>query len=271
MAKRGDLQAQTDGVLSVALDAALSAGRQLEQIFASFDRTSAKLKDHAQLLTQADLASEKIIISAIRKAYPEHAILAEESGSDGKNGPWLWIVDPIDGTTNFSFHNPLWAISIGVVYEGEVVAGVIHAPMLGETYSVAKGKGSFLNDQGIRVSELEAERAIHTFCHGSSRRDVFLALDYARKQKMQRIDCRQLGSAALELAYVASGRIESILIPGTRPWDVAAGVLLVREAGGKVTDFSGNYWKIEDRDMLATNGKVHEEVLQAVRLLAGNS
>ncbi|HMN19517.1 MAG TPA: inositol monophosphatase family protein [Candidatus Moranbacteria bacterium] len=266
-----DSDLQIKKALYLAQSAAQDAGKRLGGIFVRFDRKSVKLKEHAQLLTQADLASEDIIIAAIRKNFPEHAILAEESGRSQDQSDWLWIVDPIDGTTNFSFHNPLWSISIGVAHKGELVAGVIHAPMLGETYTVAKGQGAFLNGERIQVSDLGAERAIHTFCHGSSRRDVFLALDYARTQKMRRIDCRQLGSAAIELAYVASGRIESILIPGTRPWDVAAGALLVCEAGGMVTDFRGKKWGIEDKDMLATNGKVHEEVLETVRQLTDNS
>jgi len=251
-------------IKGVAVLAAKKAGKELIKRYKSFNRNTVKLKAHHEILTQADLASEKIILSEIRKNFPDHRILSEEDGMSGTNGNYLWIIDPLDGSTNFSMHNPLWCVSIGVAYKNEVVIGVIYAPILNEIFIAEKGKGAFLNGKKIKVSG-HTEKALHTFCHGRSQKEIKRALRYYRHQKLRELDCRQMGSAALELAYVASGRTESILIPGTNPWDVAAGVLLVREAGGKVTNFKGKRWDIKEKDILASNGRVHQMILKVAK------
>lgn len=240
------------------------AGKVLLSRYKNFDRGTVKLKAHHEILTQADLASERIILSEIKKNFPNHRILSEEKGKSGVGGDFLWIVDPLDGTTNFSMHNPIWSISIGVVYKGEIILGVVYAPVLEELWLAEKGKGATKNGKKIKVSS-GARKSLHTFCHGRSQKEVKRAIKYYSYQKLHELDCRQLGSAAIELGFVASGRTESITIPGVNPWDVAAGVLLVREAGGKVTDFKGNEWKLGSKDMLATNNKVHGEILKVVR------
>lgn len=252
-------------IRSVAVRAAKKAGAMLLKEFAQFDRTTIEIKSHGQILTQADLASNRIIIQEIKNAFPEHDILSEETGDDGITSEYLWVIDPIDGTTNFSFHNPLWSISIGVVHNGEIVLGVVYVPTQKEMYVAEKGKGATRNGKLIHVSTITTERALHTFCHGGSKRDIELAMAYATNRKEQRIDCRQLGSAAIELAYVASGRVESFVIPGTKPWDVVAGVLLVKEAGGTVTDFGNRSFILKTTDMIASNGLVHNELLKVVQ------
>jgi myo-inositol-1(or 4)-monophosphatase len=235
----------------------------LLQRYKNFNRGTVKLKAHHEILTKADLMSEKIIITEIRKNFPKHRILSEEKGKIDSRSDYLWVIDPLDGTTNFSMHNPLWSVSIGVAFRGRIVLGIIYAPFLDELYIAEKGNGASRNGKKISVSK-HTKKSLHTFCHGRNEKDVKRALKYYRKQKLNELDCRQLGSAALELAYVASGRIESIMIPGASSWDVAAGVLLVREAGGKVTDFQGREWRLTSKDMLASNGRVHQSVLKVI-------
>ncbi len=259
-------------IKEVAIDSALKAGAFLRREFENFDRDAVELKSAREIVTKADKWSEKIILKIIANNFPEHRILSEESGNNSKNSDFLWIIDPIDGTTNFSFKNPLFSVSIGVAYKGEVIVGVVYVPYMRELFVAEKGQGAFLNDKKIEVSKNKTGKLIHTFCHGHSKNDINRALAYYRKQKMQAVDCRQLGSAAIELAYTACGRVESIVIPGTRAWDVAAGVLIVKEAGGKITDFEGKPWNLKRMDMIsgtkgacdivASNGRVHSGILK---------
>lgn len=232
--------------------------------FLGFDRSTVKLKSHHEVVTKIDIASEKTIISAIKNNFPDHSILSEEAGANKKVSDYLWVVDPLDGTTNFTIHNPLYSISLAVAYKQEIVLGIVFAPYLDELYIAEPGKDARRNNKKINVSKISTGKTINTFCHGTTERDIRKALAYMRHQKLNGLDCRQLGSAAIELAYVASGRVESIMIPGAHPWDVAAGVLLVREAGGRVTDFKGREWNLKSRDMLATNGKIHSKLLKVI-------
>jgi myo-inositol-1(or 4)-monophosphatase len=250
-------------IKKVAIAAAQKAGRMLLRQYKNFDRGTVELKAHHEILTKADLMSEKIILKEIKKNFPEHRILSEESGQIRNQSDYLWIVDPLDGTTNFSMHNPLWSVSIAVAYQGKVILGVIYAPLLDELYVAEENKGVRRNGKKIKVSG-HTKKALHTFCHGRENKYVKKALKYYRWQKLNELDCRQMGSAAIELAFVAGGRTESIMIPGANPWDVAAGVLMVREAGGKVTDFKGKEWILDSKDMLASNGKVHRELLKVI-------
>lgn len=253
---------------SAAIDAAHKAGRILMRRFREFDRGSIKMKSHHEILTEADLAAERAILGILRSRFPGHRILSEEAGDSGVSSDYLWVVDPLDGTTNFSMHNPLFSVSIGLFHKEENVLGLVYAPFLDEHYVAEKDKGAWIysgakpkNRKQMKVSGIGTEKAINTFCHGSQKRDIAKAASYMRKQKLKHLDCRQLGSAAIELAYVASGRTESIAIPGAHAWDVAAGVLLVREAGGRVTDFQGNPWTLKSNDILASNSKVHKDLL----------
>ncbi len=250
---------------NIAVKIAKKTGKELLKDFNKFERSKIKLKSHHEILTHADLKSEKMIIREIKKNFPNHQILSEESGDNNKKSDYLWIIDPIDGTTNFSIHNPLWAISVGLAYKGEIVLGVVYAPALDEMFFVEKNKGAFLNGKKIKVSNIKTGKIINAYCHGNRERDIKRALNYYRTQKLNELDCRQLGSASIELAYVAAGRIESIVIPGAHPWDVASGILLVREAGGKVTDFQGKKWTLNSYDMAASNGKVHSGILKVLK------
>ncbi|KKR33176.1 MAG: Inositol-1-monophosphatase [Candidatus Falkowbacteria bacterium GW2011_GWF2_39_8] len=265
-------------IKATATRAAKRAGEQLLKEFFKFDRSKIELKSKFEILTKCDLISERIILNEIKKAFPTHAILSEESGSNSIKSEYLWIIDPIDGSTNFSFHNPLWSISIGLAKDNQLICGLVYVPILKELYWAEKNKGAFCNGKKIKVSNLTDGNAVHTFCHGGTKGDIKTALAYYKKQKLDKLDCRQLGSAAIELAFVASGRTESIMIPGVRIWDIAAGVLLVREAGGQVTDFSGKPWQLEfsdtifknnetssRKDILASNCLVHDEILKVIK------
>lgn len=215
-----------------------AAGRSLTADYRRFKQSEARLKNKRDLVTPADLRSERIILASIRKDFPDHQILSEEAGLKQRAGDYLWIIDPLDGTTNFYIHNPLWCVSIGLAYRGELIMGAIYAPLLDELYFAASGEGAYLNGRRIQTTA-GGTKHINAFCHGSGQRNIRRAIKYHSHQKLHALDCRQLGSAAIELAYVAAGRLASLFIPGTWPWDVAAGALLVREAGGVVTDFSG--------------------------------
>ncbi|PKM91568.1 inositol monophosphatase [Candidatus Falkowbacteria bacterium HGW-Falkowbacteria-1] len=250
-----------------ALKAAELSAKKLINIYNNFERSSIKMKSSHEIITSADLLSEKIIISEIKKNFPKHHILSEETGDNNKKSDYLWIIDPIDGTTNFSMKNPLWAISIALAYKNEIILGVVFAPILKEVYVAQKNKGSFLNNKKIKVSKIKGEKVLNTFCHGSKTENIKKAIKYYNKQKLNNFDCRQLGSASIELAYVACGRIESITIPGAHSWDVAAGALIVKEANGKVSDFKNKNWDLSSKDIIASNGLVHQQIIDTVKNL----
>ncbi|MFA7254219.1 MAG: inositol monophosphatase family protein [Patescibacteria group bacterium] len=241
------------------------AGGILREKFDSFERSSVTLKSAHEIITENDLLSEKIIVEAIKKNFPEHAILSEEEGSVHNDSDYRWIIDPIDGTTNFSIHNPIWAISVALAHKNEIILGVVYAPILDELFIAEEGNGASKNGLKIAVSKIDSGKVINTFCHGNNMTDIKRGIAYYSKAKLNSVDCRQLGSASLELAYVSSGRVESLVIPGVNAWDVAGGVLLVREAGGRVTDFHGDEWTFESHDIIASNGLVHQRLLNELK------
>ena len=230
-----------------------------------------KLKHRHEIVTAADTGSEKIILSALRFATPKFQILSEESGLHRQHSDYLWVVDPLDGTTNFKVHNPLFSVSIALYHAGEPMLGVVYAPYLGDMFVAENGKGAYLNGKRIHVSKTtKLAQAFLTYCYGQEKKHMRRAIELYRYFKLKSVDMRQLGSAAIELAWVAAGRTDSIVIPGTKPWDAAAGVLLVTEASGKVTNFQGRPWRFVDVktsklslnvDLLATNGKLHRTIL----------
>ncbi len=251
--------------LQLALNASQKSADILIKKYHKFNRHNVQLKSRHEILTENDLLSEKIIIQEIKKSFPEHSILSEEKGQDNKKSDYLWLIDPIDGTTNFSIHNPLWAISIALAYQEKIIMGLVYAPILKEKFAALNGQGAYLNNKKINVSDIQSGKIINAFCHGNKIKDIERAIKYYQKQKLNHLDCRQLGSASLELSYVASGRIESIIIPGVNAYDVAGGALILREAGGKITDFSGNKWNLSSPDICATNKKVHSLILKGLK------
>lgn len=249
---------------------AKEAGEYLLKGFFKFQPKEKSYKANRTTVTKYDKGAEKIILAGIKKYFPNDAILSEEAGANNKSSEYLWIVDPLDGTRNFTMHNPIFSVAIAVIHlpdknteQAVIEYGVVYVPVLKDLYEAYVGKGARLNNKKVKVSEIAGlADAQHTFCHGQGPAYMSKSGRYNLNLKKKNIDARQLGSAAIELALVASSRSESIVIPGANSWDVAAGVLLVREAGGKVTDINNNMWKLNSVDMIATNGKVHKAVLK---------
>ena len=252
-------------IKKIAIRAIKKAGIKLADEYQKFDRTKVKLKSRHEIITQADLDSEKIIINEIQKNFPKHNIFSEEAGKINQKSDYLWIIDPLDGTTNFSMHNPLWSISMAVAYKKKIIFGIIFAPILEEFYVAEKDRGAKMNGKKIKLSSVLAEKSLNIYCHGSTEKNLKRAIKYYTYQKLHGLDCRQLGSAAIELAYVAVGRIESIVIPGANSYDVAAGALIVNETGGKVTDFEGKEWNLNSKDIVASSKKSYKNILKALK------
>lgn len=254
---------ETKKYQTVLIKTIRQAGQKLLRDYETLDESRVFLKTKRDLVTTADMASEKIIINNLKKYFPTHQILSEESGWEANESDFLWIIDPLDGTTNFYIHNPLWSVSIALVHRGKIIMGAIYAPLTKELFFAEKGRGAYLNNKRIYVRS-DAQKNVNAFCHGSEAKNIKKAMKYYVYQKSHSFDCRQLGSAAIEMAYVASGRIASLLIPGTKPWDVAAGALLVQEAGGRVSDFKNKQWQIFEPDILAANKREHSLIIKTI-------
>lgn len=252
-------------IKKTAITASKKSAEKLIKIYQKFERSDIKMKSGHEIVSYADLLSEKMIIKEIKNNFPDHHILSEEKGDNFKKSDYMWIIDPIDGTTNFTMKNPLWAISIGLAYKGEVIFGLVYAPILKELYIAQKNKGAYLNNKKIKVSKIKSGKVLNTFCHGSDIKNIKRALKYYNYQKINNFDCRQLGSASIELAYVACGRVESITIPGAHSWDVAAGQLLVKEAEGKVTNFKNKNWNLKSKDIIASNKLTHNQIIKVIK------
>lgn len=240
------------------------AGDAIIKDYQKLDYSQVRLKTPRDLVTAADLRSEKIIMAAIKKNFPDHQILSEESGRTTAASDYLWIIDPLDGTTNFFMHNPLWSVSIALAHKGKLILGAIYAPLQKELFRAQAGGGAYLNNKKISVDNSPI-KTLSAFCNGRETKNIKRTIKYFSYQKLHALDCRQLGSAAIEMAYVAAGRLSSLMIPGVWAWDVAAGALLVREAGGKVTDFQGRDWKINEKDIIAAAPKPHKQVLKTIK------
>jgi myo-inositol-1(or 4)-monophosphatase len=256
-------------MLNFAIQTAHEAGRILAERFGRILQISNK--GDIDLVTEADLASEKFIVERIQSYYPRHAILAEETDAAGatvaSESEWKWIIDPLDGTTNYAHGYPCFCVSIGVERNGRIEMGVIYDPMREETFAVERGEGATLNGRSIHVSEIDdLNRAL--LCTGFPY-DVRGRSDFARHFNnfiMHGQAVRRDGSAALDLAAVACGRFDGFWEEGLRPWDVAAGVLLVEEAGGRVSYYDGSPFNVYTPPILASNGLVHEAMMQVLQM-----
>ncbi len=218
------------------------------------------------LVTEADHASEKAILDVIHAAFPDHQILAEESGKTEQNSSYKWIIDPIDGTVNFAHGIPLNCVSIAVEKDGEVVMAAVYNPHLDELFFAEKNKGAFLNNKPIRVSS-QAETIKACLVTGFPYTYINIPngpLEIFERFIRKGVPVRRLGSAAIDLCWVACGRFDGFYEHKLEPWDSAAGYLIVEEAGGKVTDHSGNKFSVYQHRVLATNGKIHEEMVAII-------
>lgn len=240
-----------------------AAFKGAEILRANFGKKRQILKKGAKdLLTESDTESEKLIIDTIRKVFPSHGILAEESGSDNKDAEYVWIIDPLDGTTNFAHNIGLFAVSIAFSINGDMALGIVLNPITGELFTAVKGEGAELNGKPINVSEtasLSESLLVTGFPYNVKNIESIQARFFNCLKPSQGI--RRLGSAALDLCFVASGRFEGFWEENLKPWDTAAGFIIAKEAGAMVTDFSGNPFNVNKKEILATNGKIHRDML----------
>ncbi|MFI5333537.1 MAG: inositol monophosphatase family protein [Chlamydiales bacterium] len=255
---------QTASPLSfVAIQAALRAGELLKKgFYSSYEIFSKPGKQN--LVTEFDKSAEKCIISCIREHFPDHNFLAEESGMDRSSAsPIMWIIDPLDGTVNFAHQIPLFSVSIAACEGQKVLCGVVYQPMTGELFVAEKGKGAYLNGTRLKVSSsIDMEMGIFAtgFPYNVDENPQYCIDVFAEMTRMG-LPIRRLGSAAIDLAYVAAGRFDAYWEVILQPWDMAAGILLVEEAGGKVTDYQDKRHDIlQHGSMLASNGLVHEQL-----------
>ena len=248
-------------MLETAKEAAVESGRLLRDSFGK--STKINYKGRIDLVTELDLRSESVIIQTIRARFPEHDILTEESDIPQSGAVHRWIVDPLDGTTNYAHGYPFFAVSIAVESNGRVVAGVVYNPLPDELFSAAVGGGSFLNGRRIGVSDTsELDRSLLSTGFPYSIRDCpDTNIDNFSRLIMNCQGVRRDGAAALDLCHVACGRNDGFWERGLFPWDVAAGGLFVHEAGGRITDYGGGESDIHRKEILATNGLIHEQMM----------
>ncbi len=250
-------------LLRTAVYAAKKAGKALMKGYSPLGVALLKGKGHE--VTQYDLESERIIKGIIRKKYPSHNILAEESGYSEKGSDYTWLVDPLDGTRNYKRGSPFFSVSISVSKGNELVMGLVYVPYMNELYHAVKGKGAYINGKRIRVSaNTDLSKSFIVSCEGTTGIKRYAKI-YA-KIRPKTLDLVKLGSAAIECCWVAAGKADAYIVPKINLWDISAGVLIVEEAGGKVTDFNGRKWQLKPSDTLASNGRIHPEL---VRLLRG--
>jgi len=251
--------------LQVAIAAGKEAGRiQMEHFGHSHP---IEYKGEFNPVTEVDRLCEQAIVKMILDVFPEHDILTEESPFEGKGSPWRWIIDPIDGTTNYFHGFPCFCVSIGLEVEGEINLGVVYLPTLHELFHAERGKGAFLNSERIAVSRIDRlDRSL--LCTGfpyDVHEHVDFYLRYFRQFMVKSFGIRRPGSAAIDLSYLAAGRFDGFWEFKLHAWDVAAASLLITEAGGKVTDFQGRPFNIYSEEILASNGLIHQQMLQAIR------
>ena len=236
------------GALNIAIKAARAAGAVIIRYLNRVEGLAVVQKEQFDFASEVDRSAEAEIIKEIQRAFPQHAILAEESGAAG-SGKHTWVIDPLDGTHNYLRGFPHFAVSIALVENGEPLHGVVYDPIRGELWTASRGAGAFLNDRRIRVSQRTGLGGA-LLCTGfpfRQRQHLPAHLDMTRALLVEAEDIRRTGSAALDLAYVASGRLDGYWEMGLKPWDMAAGILLVREAGGRCTDFTGGSRLLQHR------------------------
>lgn len=247
------------------LNAVQAGATQLKHFFNGEFKVSNK-EGVNNLVTEADHASEKAIIEVIKQDFPEHFILSEETGEIPSQSEYKWIIDPIDGTVNFANGIPICCVSIGLEKDGQMIMGAVYNPLMNEFYFAQKGFGASLNDKKISVS---SKTEVIKSCLVTGFPYTYLdspngPIQVFEKLIRKGIPVRRLGSAAIDLCWVAAGRFDGFYEHKLQAWDSAAGFLIVEEAGGKVTDFKGDYFSPHQPHLVATNGKIHDELIKII-------
>jgi myo-inositol-1(or 4)-monophosphatase len=255
-------------LINVMAGAALKAAKGLIRDFGEVEQLQVSIKGPGEFVSAADIKAEKILRAELSKARPGYGFLLEEGGTvKGSDEHHRWIIDPLDGTTNFLHGIPHWAISIGLERDGEIVAGLVYEPIRDEAFWAEKGVGAFVNDRRLRVSARRqlGDAVIGTGLPFLGRGDHPSYLKGLAKVMAATSGVRRAGSAALDLAYVAAGRFEGFWEFGLQPWDIAAGILLVREAGGHVTDINGGQDVLKTGNVLAGNDHLHAPLAKLIK------
>ncbi len=252
-------------LLSVASEAALKAGRILKDNINGTREIS--YKGVINLVTEMDMRSERAVVETILASFPDHGIIAEEETMIRSKSGFTWIIDPLDGTTNYAHGYPCFSVSIALEQEGEIVLGVVYEPMRDELFTAQKGKGAFLNKKPIKVSNADTliKSLLATgfpYDRTTSKRNN---MDHFHDLLMVSQEVRRDGSAAIDLCFVACGRFDGFWELKLKPWDIAAGSIIVHEAGGMLSNFSGQKFSIHDDEILASNGKIHEQMIEVLQ------
>ena len=250
------------------IKACRKAAKILIRDFGEVEKLQVSLKGPGDYVTASDKKVEKILIEMLQKARPNYSILSEEIGQINNDDSFKWIIDPIDGTSNFLHGVPHFAISVGLEHNKEIICGIIYDPIKDEMFSAEKGNGAYLNNHRIRVSARPKliESMIYTGGPRHTAKDRELSLEeYKKFSSKVLIPIRKLGSASLDMAYVAAGRYDGFWQRNLNYWDIAAGIILVKEAGGFVTDFKGNNEYIENKTIIVTNSKINEEMIEVLK------
>lgn len=240
---------------------AKEAGKILLKYFQT-DRELARMRGSVkEVTTKYDKMVDRFIIEAIEEKFPEHNLLTEEGGSVDKGSDSTWVVDSLDGTVNFAYGNPIYSVCIALLKNDKPVLGVIYAPSLNELYFAQKGQNAFLNGKKIKVTEIDDLSQSYIYICEGGEKDRRRTVAILTTIYPEVVDVRKLGSAGIEAAWVAAGRAEGYVTTKIEPWDVAAGVILVEEAGGRVTDFQGNSWRPKRSDLIFSNGQAHQKLI----------
>jgi myo-inositol-1(or 4)-monophosphatase len=246
--------------LETAIDIAREAGALLSTYFER--RVGFELKGDFDLVTVADRASERLVVERLRQHFSSHSIVAEEGGGHQGSSGYRWYVDPLDGTTNFAHGYPIYNVTMGLEQDGEMLVGVVFDPTRQEMFSAERGAGAYLNNRRIRVSTAKRlEDSLVSTGFPSRKRHLNVNIHFYHQMAMATHGVRRGGSAAIDLAYVACGRLEAFWEFGLNPWDMAAGTLLVTEAGGRCTDMKGGPHSITGPHLLTDNGAIHQETV----------
>ena len=254
--------------INVLVKACRKASKTLIRDFGEIENLQVSLKGPGDFVTASDKQVEKILIDELQKARPNYSILSEEVGEINNDESFKWIIDPIDGTANFLHGIPHFAISIGLEHEGEIICGIVYDPIKDEMFIAEKGNGAYLNNKKIRVSSRSQLKDCIIFTGGPKKeaknRDLSLK-EYNNFSSKVLLPIRKLGSASLDMAYVAAGRCDGFWQRNLNYWDIAAGIILVKESGGFVTDFLGENKYKENKTILVTNSKINNEMIEVLK------
>ena len=257
------------------LETAIEIAREAGTLINTFAerRIPFELKGQFDLVTEADRATEELIVSRLQSHFPTHSIIGEEGGARTNSAEYCWYVDPVDGTTNFAHSFPVYNTTLALARNGELIAGVVLDPTRNEIFAAEKGGGAYLNGRRIHVSKAaRVEDSLVATGFPSLRRHLNVNIHFYYQLALQSHGVRRAGAAAIDLAYVACGRLDAFWEFGLNPWDMAAGILLIEEAGGRCSSMKGTLRALDGKHLLTTNGLIHDEMLRLFAdIFAGNS